>query len=145
MAIVLGKAGKQIDKNNSKFVGLKVPILKFDGREGYFESSTTTLEAVKENIRNLLNTRKGERVMQPTLGLNLQDYLFEPITGDTIAIIQDEIRTSIETWLPYITMQQLNITEKRSENSLTNSLFIDITFFMNKNPNMLESVQVTVE
>ena len=145
MAIVLGRAGKEIDENNSKFIGISLPFRKSDGREGYFESTSITLDSVKENIRLLLNTKRGERVMQPNFGLNLHEYLFENITADTLSIIQNEIKTAVETWLPFITMQTLNITENNPDNSLTNSLFIDIKFFMNRTPGTSESVQVTVE
>ena len=145
MAIVLGKAGKQIDKDNSKFIGISLPFRKSEGIEGYFESTSITIDSVKENIRLLMNTKRGERVMQPQFGLNLHEYLFENITQDTLSLIQNEIKASVETWLPFITMQTLTITENNRDNSLTNSLFIDIKFFMNRTPGTTESVQVTVK
>ena len=37
-------------------------------------------EAVKESIRNLILTDRGERLMQPNLGGNIRAMLFENLT-----------------------------------------------------------------
>ena len=60
------------DRDNKVFIGIDLPIRKSDGSEGYFASTSTTIEAVKNNIKNLLLTERGERIMQPFLGLNLR-------------------------------------------------------------------------
>ena len=62
------------DNNTDIFIGLDLPIRKSDGIEGYFASTSTTIEAVKNNIKNLLNTEQGERFFQPNLGLNLKRF-----------------------------------------------------------------------
>ena len=64
-----------------------------------FNSTYTTLEAVKTNIKNLLLTRKGERVMHPNFGSDLLSIIFEPnvseLKGEIQQIISDPI--SLET------------------------------------------------
>ena len=40
------------------------------------------IDAVKNNIRNLLSTHKGERYLQPNIGLDLRNYMFEQFTPD---------------------------------------------------------------
>ena len=45
-----------IDNDTDVFVGLDLPIRKSYGKEGYFASTKTTIEAVINNIRNVLNT-----------------------------------------------------------------------------------------
>ena len=49
-----------------------------------FYNYSTTIEAVKNNIRNLLQTNEGERFFQPNLGLNLRQLLFEHITNENL-------------------------------------------------------------
>ena len=84
MAIIdLNKKPIIVDRNNDIFIGIDLPFRKSGGSEGWFASTSTTIKAVKNNIRLLLQTQKGERLMQPQLGLNLQKYLFEQITIDT--------------------------------------------------------------
>ena len=53
MAITLPKENTR-DNDNNKFIGIKLPLGKSDGAEGYFASTEITIDAVKENIRNLL-------------------------------------------------------------------------------------------
>ena len=60
------------DNDTNIFIGLDLPLRKSEGKEGFFASTKTTLEAVKNNIRNLLQTSEGERIFQPQLGLDLK-------------------------------------------------------------------------
>ena len=39
-----------VDRDDVKFVGIKLPLHKSDGRDGYFESTTLTYDEVKFNI-----------------------------------------------------------------------------------------------
>ena len=58
----------------------------------------TGSNAVRESIKNLILTKKGERLFQPALGSNITELLFEP--GDVITekLIEDEIRTVMENF-----------------------------------------------
>ena len=141
MAIPLSKE-YIIDNEETKFIGIKLPINRSDGKDGYFESTDLTFDAVKQNIRNLLNTRSGERVFQPTIGIGLDDFLFENIDNEMLIIINDKIRNVIGKWMPFLTIRNLNIDV--SDDGNINKLLIDIEFFLNQNPNVLESIQVEV-
>jgi len=79
------------DNDENIFIGIDLPFRKSSGIEGWFASTSTTIEAVKNNIRNLLQTNSGERLMQPNLGINLRKYLFEQYTDDVSFSIQNEI------------------------------------------------------
>ena len=41
------------DEDNNVFIGLNLPIKRSNSIDGYFDSSTTTLDAVKQNILNM--------------------------------------------------------------------------------------------
>ena len=62
------------DNDENIFIGIDLPFRKSNGIEGYFASTSTTIESVKNNIRNLVNTHQGERFMQPQLGMNLRKF-----------------------------------------------------------------------
>ena len=102
--------------------------------------ASTTIEAVKNNIRNLLNTHQGERLFQPNLGINLRRYLFSQITDETLVSIQDSITSTFSFWLPFVQIQ--NISLKNGTNA--NSIIIDILFNIKQDPNTLDSVQVSI-
>ena len=64
------------DRDNEVFIGINLPFKKSEGSEGYFLSTTTTIEAVKNNVKLLLSTDKGERIFQPNLGVGLRRFFF---------------------------------------------------------------------
>jgi phage baseplate assembly protein W len=88
-----------------KSVGVTLPLRK--GNNGYFEVSYTTKDQIKSNIKSLLLTQKGERLMQPTFGSDLKRYLFEPISSNLDSFIEDSIMEAINTWMPYVTVESI--------------------------------------
>lgn len=136
------KKNLKIDTQNNKFVGIDLPFSKSDGVDGYFKSTSLTVEAVKNNIRMLINTNKGERLMQPTLGLSLERFLFEQINDQTETIIKDDIQQAFLYWLPFVTINDLKII--RNDNNNENQLKINIEFFINNNRNTLDSIDVLI-
>ena len=127
-------------------VGIDLPIRRDDIKGGWFASTTTTIEAVKNNIRNLLNTNQGERLMQPTLGLNLKRMLFEQINEESILGIQDSILDSFNFWLPFVQVKDIQI-ETSEENQFigTNEIRVKIIFNIIQDPNTLDSVTLNFQ
>tara|TARA_R110000796_G_scaffold31174_1_gene82910 strand:+ start:789 stop:1280 length:492 start_codon:yes stop_codon:yes gene_type:complete len=128
------------DNDTNIRIGIDLPIRKGNDKDGYFATTSTTIEAVKNNIRNLLNTHQGERLFQPNLGINLRRYLFSQITDETLISIQDSITSTFSFWLPFVQIQ--NISLKNGTNA--NSIIIDILFNIKQDPNTLDSVQVSI-
>ena len=67
-------------------------------------------EDICESLQILLSTSLGERVMQPTYGCNLQDFLFEPLSPTITSSIKEQIRTSILYHEPRILLNGLDIS-----------------------------------
>ncbi len=131
------------DENTSVKIGLDLPIqLAVSGSDGYFSSTSTTIEAVKNNIKNLLKTTKGERLMQPTLGLNLKKYLFEQFTNDLKDTITNDILETFKFWLPFVNVTNIEIN--MDDSSMRNKMNININFNIVKDPNTLESVTIEI-
>ena len=133
------------DRDTSVFIGIDLPFRKSNGSEGWFASTTTTIEAVKNNIRNLLSTHEGERYLQPTIGLNLRKFLFEQFTDELRLQIENDILDTLEFWLPFIQVKNLEIEmSSASDSTGKNTLMINVLFNITKDPNTLESVQVEI-
>ena len=60
----------------------------------------TDTEAVKQSVRNLILTHRGERFFQPTLGCLVHDLLFEPSDGVTLGLIHTTIEQAIQAHEP---------------------------------------------
>ena len=133
------------DRDNNVFIGIDLPFRKSDGVEGWFASTSTTIEAVKNNIKNLLNTHKGERFMQPNIGLNLRKFLFEQFTDELRLQIENDILDTFEFWLPFIQVKNLQVQmSDATDGTGNNTLVIDVLFNITRDPNTLESVQVEI-
>ena len=133
------------DRDENIFIGIDLPFRKSDGVEGWFASTSTTIEAVKNNIRNLVQTEQGERLMQPTLGLSLRKYLFEIMDDEVIFSIQNDIVESFKRWLPFVNIQDIQINMSNDDTSFSkNKLDIKIVFNITQDPNTLDSVQIEI-
>ena len=130
-----------VDNDANIKVGIDLPIRRGDDKDGFFATTSTTIEAVKNNIRNLLNTNKGERLFQPNIGINLRQYLFGQITEESLIQIQESITSTFNFWLPFVQIQSINL--KNGTNA--NSIVIDILFNIKQDPNTLESVQISID
>jgi len=109
---------RDISVNQRKFaIGIALP---FNNPYGVFHQVYTNKDQVMSNLRNLLLTAKGERFFQPDFGTNIRKVLFENITSDSI--FQDSLRTeissAISTWLPYLTIDRLEVRINVDEDGL---------------------------
>ena len=129
------------DRDENIFIGISYPFIRSSGQEGWFSSTSTTIKAVKTNIKMLLSTERGERLMQPSLGLSLKRFLFEQLTSETFNLIQNEIVDTFNFWLPFVEIKDIEVANKGIDN---NNIIIDLTFNITKDPNTLESVQVEI-
>ena len=132
------------DRDELIFIGIDLPFRKSEGVEGYFASTSFTIDAVKQNVIQLLQTKKGERLFQPNLGMNLDRFLFEQITSDTILDIQNEIIDSFNFWLPFVTINDIRVEQGGDYNVGTNSINVYVEFSLNNDQRTLESVQVSI-
>ena len=120
---------QQIIANKEKYaasvnsINLKFPLKSY--RRGFFQGNTDTISAVRENIKTLLLTRKGERVMHANLGTSipvLQGQLFEPVNKDeTFENIRLEIESAIKQYLSYIRVINIKMITQDEEPELGNN------------------------
>lgn len=97
---------------------------------------------IKQAVKNLLLTRKGERFFNPQLGSGLLELLFEPLDYGTAGTIEDEIRRVLRQYEPRVTVQTIYVTPDFDDNGyqveLTfkiigrNNLGYDIEFFLER-------------
>lgn len=83
-------------------------------------------DAVKESIKNLILTDRGERLMQPDLGGDITAMLFENMTPGTLKLIEDKVRTTIQLYEPRCEL--INVTA--SSNIDDNTVHVSITFYI---------------
>lgn len=135
MAIELGsKIVKDTETYNDYAIGITLPI-QFGNT--YFNQSFQTKDQVKSNIKNLLLTKKGERILQPEFGSGLQELLFDFNDDSLETKIEETINEALETWLPYVTVDSIDI-EQTNELKDRNRVNVSITFAVAGNPELNE-------
>ena len=122
----------QNDLDPNVLIGLQLPLGVH--QDGVFKQTQTLLEQTKSNIRNLLLTRRGERLGNPTFGSDLLSVVFEPINDDTQNQIEEKIRASIEEFLPHVDVRK--VTFEDSENTISPK----IEFSINTDTTTLEDI-----
>ena len=128
-------------------INFKFP-LKTQNR-GFPQGNTDTLAAVRENIKTLLLTVKGERVMHKDLGTNIpvmQGQLFEPITREeTFENMRLEIETAIKNYLPYITILNIKMITQDEEPRLgNNKIKLNMSYTITDQTALVDNVNLTV-
>ena len=101
-----------LDLQPSKGVGIKVP---FDGPTG-LNITYTTKEAVKSNILNFFLTGKRERIMNSNMGAGIREQLFEQITNDTAANLENIITFGLGDYFPQVKLTNLNVSASPDQN-----------------------------
>ena len=123
---------REIDKNDDVYVGVRFPLGY--SQEGFLYKTKTILEQAKANLRNLLLTSKGERVMQPEFGSTLTDILFEQ-GPDVQNQIDEAIRDATSSWLPYININDIVVIQGDS-----NIVDVSIDFSVSLEPDSFETL-----
>lgn len=83
-------------------------------------------DAVKEAMRNLVLTDRGERLMQPYLGAGLKELLFENLTPATLELIKDRVQTTLEIYEP-----RADIIDVTAAGSLDeNEVYVNVKFYI---------------
>ena len=96
-------------------IGLKFPLQFEDTGNAAGEepdrrlSPCTYEEHVRQSLRALLLTTRGERFMRPGYGSGLGAYLFESIDATTTSLIKSEVRSTVERYEPRVVLTDVAV------------------------------------
>jgi phage baseplate assembly protein W len=90
--------------------GLSVALpLRIDPIDGAYGLNKTLTQVAAQNLRMVILTSPGERMMFPEFGVGIRRYLFEQNTTSTLGVIRSRIEQQVSTYLPYIRILDLSI------------------------------------
>jgi phage baseplate assembly protein W len=84
------------------------------------------LEAVQNSITTVFTTAPGQKILNPTFGLDLRMYLFEPITENTAFFIRDDIFNNLSTYEPRVVVRNVSVKPNVNEQLYEITLQIDV-------------------
>ena len=82
-------------------------------------------EDISESLSILLSTTIGERILRPTYGCDLKEFLFEPIDPALSAQIRDVVETAILYFEPRVELEGLDVSD---DDALEGKLLISIDY-----------------
>jgi phage baseplate assembly protein W len=94
-------------------------------------------DIIKQDILNHFNTRKGQRVMNPTFGTIIWDVLMEPLTEQIRELLTQDV-TAICNFDPRVYPTQIEINEYEQ------GYLIELTLVM-KNTNQSTSMRLAFD
>jgi phage baseplate assembly protein W len=118
-----------IEQINDYAIGLSLPLQMTTNT---FNQTYDNLLQLKSNVKNLLLTRKGERLAQPNFGTNLHSLLFEQNDDSLEGKIYQAIDGSVKYWLPQLSINEISV-EATDEMRNENMVGVSIVFTANYN------------
>ena len=97
-------------------IGPKLP-LTLDSGDGY-TSIKTLRSMIKQNLKMVILTNPGERVMEPEFGVGIKQFLFENFQSDVYARIDQKIREQVNIYLPVISINRLEFGRLTQDQNL---------------------------
>ena len=143
MAIELGKVNV-VDLTENDYKVLGIGINRSSDKAGIFSVNYTTLTQAKDNLKNLILTKKGERILNPTFGCDIWKVVFEQLDNQLIENkIETAVLDAVSNWLPYLNIDEI-IFDYDDSDIDNNTINLELKFSLVSNPNLGESVQITV-
>tara|TARA_R100000008_G_C3559083_1_gene155007 strand:- start:539 stop:946 length:408 start_codon:yes stop_codon:yes gene_type:complete len=91
--------------------GISVSLpLHYDPVDGPYRLNKTLRDSIKQNVKNLFLTSKGERVMIPSFGVGLRQFLFENFNSELANKIETEAYKQVKKYMPFISLQNIVFT-----------------------------------
>lgn len=107
----------------------KLP-LTYDEQTGY-RMNTGFVELILQNLKMLVLTNPGERIMEPEFGVGLKRYLFEQNVEQVHGEIHAKIKRQVARYMPTIEVTNIEFLTADGSNSLPdNHLHIVVSFYI---------------
>tara|TARA_A100001515_G_scaffold86418_1_gene68652 strand:- start:157 stop:561 length:405 start_codon:yes stop_codon:yes gene_type:complete len=104
----------------NKLEGISVSLpLTYDNTDGPFRLNKTLKDVVKQNLKNLVLTSPGERVMIPDFGAGVRRLLFDPATPSTYQTLKGRVSTQISKFMPFVEIEEMVILTPDEDESLS--------------------------
>ena len=88
-------------------------------------SDLRDIHAIKQSVSNIFNTRPGEKLLNPYLGIDLTKFLFDPISEQVGDLIARTILNGLQAQEPRVTITKLMVIGDVPAHTYNVSFIID--------------------
>ena len=124
----LGEWKSKTVVQEKKAIGIKTPLEKGQLKgETLFKMHFNIIDQIKDNLKNLVMTQKGERLGFPDYGTSLRTiYSNASLSDDQIAgLASEEIKLVVNKYMPNISLSEFYSSEVDKNNFSRGKDFID--------------------
>jgi len=101
-------------------VGLPITKDRIDG----FRMIKNFHSLIKQNLKMLILTAPGERVMEPEFGVGLRNYLFQNFNSQTYSQIEAKIKEQVRLFMPVVSITSIKFgSSEMDRNTLGVAIF----------------------
>jgi phage baseplate assembly protein W len=102
--------------------------LRYDNQFGFYSLNVTYKDMVRQNIKNLLLTNQGERVMDINFGVGIRSYFFEPMTSAVYGRIAESVHAQVAKYMPFVTVNGVDFHSGEELSGTGNVLGVSIRY-----------------
>jgi phage baseplate assembly protein W len=129
----VGQLQQTYDENISDLaktnpIGIRTPVSFAMTGNDMFSMSYDMPTQIMDNLRNLLSTNSGERLLMTDMGANLRPLAMEMTAEDADAEAARRIATAVEKFMPYIELDSFEPSVEKSDNDNVIQSQIRITY-----------------
>jgi phage baseplate assembly protein W len=84
------------------------------------------LNAIKNSLRNMFLTNRGEKLLNPYFGIGLANFVFDQVTQSTAKAIGDAILSNITTFEPRVQVNKVNVIANEDDNSYVINIILSV-------------------
>ena len=106
-------------------ISVKLP-LDINSSDGPYALHKDIKESIKQNLKMLILTNPGERVMEPEYGVGIRQFLFESFESDVFARIDNKIREQVALYMPAVQITKLQFANSDPDTN-TLGLYLEYT------------------
>ena len=106
--------------------------LNFNSTDGPYALLKDLKSIIFQNLKMIVLTSPGERIMDPNFGVGLKNYLFEPDTARTHNVIKSKIINQVGEYLPFLEIEDVVFKSQSTGDAYvqSNKLNIEVRFFI---------------
>ncbi|OUS78202.1 baseplate protein [Paenibacillus sp. MY03] len=94
-------------------------------------------EDIKEAIRIIIRTSKGERLMRPDFGCGLKDFVFGTMDDMSMQLIASDVREAIRDWEPRI--KDIEV-KAQPDPSMNGRVLLEVSYTVRSTNNLFNQV-----
>lgn len=121
----------------AKGLSAALPLI-VNEQDGPYRLNKIIPELARQNLKMVILTNPGERVMIPEFGVGLSSYIFENDSPQLRSDIIGRISSQVSEYLPYIFLENISVNPF-GEND--NQLIVSIEYFI---PNESEKQNLSI-